>query len=89
MASDIKLKNLVGTEKEYRGVKSVFLPRADGEGTEEYIQPEMQVREVTPRAEAQEIEPEDNFDGLSKVVVAKIPYSETSNEAGGKTVTIG
>lgn len=38
---------------------------------------------------AQTILPDEGFDYLSQVEVAKIYYDETENSAGGKTVTIG
>lgn len=43
---------------------------------------------VTPSANEQVITPDDGYDYLSQVTVAAIPYVETDNSAGGKTVTI-
>lgn len=44
---------------------------------------------VTPKAEAQTIVPSTGYNYLAQVTVAAIPYTETDNSAGGKTVTIG
>ena len=43
---------------------------------------------VTPKTTSQTILPGEGFDYLSQVDVAAIPYVETDNSAGGKTVTI-
>lgn len=43
---------------------------------------------ATPRTSEQVILPGEGFDYLSQVTVAAIPYVETDNAAGGKTVTI-
>lgn len=48
-----------------------------------------QSKTVTPSTEAQTILPDSGYTHLSQVTVAKIPYEETDNSAGGKTVTIG
>lgn len=48
-----------------------------------------QEKAVTPSTSQQIIQPDTGYDYLSKVTVAAIPYSETSNAAGGITVTIG
>lgn len=48
-----------------------------------------QTKSVTPKSTAQEILPDEEYNCLSSVTVAAIPYAETDNEAGGKTVTIG
>ena len=47
------------------------------------------VEEVTPSKEAQTIMPDEEYNCLSQVTVKAIPYVETDNSAGGKTVTIG
>ena len=44
---------------------------------------------VTPSSSAQTVLPDEGYDYLSQVVVNAIPYVETTNSAGGKTVTIG
>lgn len=44
---------------------------------------------VTPTTTAQTILPDSGYNYLSQVTVNAIPYVETSNSAGGKTVTIG
>ena len=43
---------------------------------------------VTPKTISQTILPGEGYDYLSQVDVAAIPYVETDNSAGGKTVTI-
>lgn len=48
-----------------------------------------QSKTVTPSTEAQTILPDSGYTHLSQVTVAAIPYSESDNSAGGKTVTIG
>lgn len=44
---------------------------------------------VTPSTSEQVILPDDGYNYLSQVTVAAIPYVESDNSAGGKTVTIG
>lgn len=50
-----------------------------------------QTIEVTPSVEAQTILPDtsEGYNYLASVVVKAIPYVESDNNAGGKTVTIG
>ena len=48
-----------------------------------------QVKTATPSTAQQVITPDAGYDYLSQVTVAAIPYSESDNAAGGKTVTIG
>lgn len=43
---------------------------------------------VTPAKTAQTVLPDEGYDYLSQVTVEAIPYVETDNAAGGKTVTI-
>lgn len=45
-------------------------------------------KNVTPSTSQQVITPSTNYDYLAQVTVAAIPYTETDNAAGGKTVTI-
>lgn len=47
-----------------------------------------QAKEVTPSAEEQTVLPDTGYNYLSQVTVKAIPYSESDNSAGGKTVTI-
>ena len=47
-----------------------------------------QEKTVTPSTEAQTIVPDSGYTCLSSVKVNAIPYVETDNSAGGKTVTI-
>lgn len=50
-----------------------------------------QSKTVTPKTTAQEILPDSTsgYNYLSSVTVQAIPYAESDNSAGGKTVTIG
>lgn len=48
-----------------------------------------QAKAVTPTTEEQTILPDSGYNYLSQVTVAAIPYVESDNSAGGKTVTIG
>lgn len=48
-----------------------------------------QSKTVTPTASEQTILPDSGFTCLSQVTVEAIPYKESSNSAGGTTVTIG
>lgn len=48
-----------------------------------------QSKSVTPSTEAQTVLPDTGYTHLSQVTVAAIPYVESDNSAGGKTVTIG
>ena len=47
-----------------------------------------QTKTVAPSAEKQTITPDAGYNALSQVIVLAIPYQETENPAGGKTVTI-
>lgn len=49
----------------------------------------LQSKSVTPSFSAQTVTADSGYDALSQVSVAAIPYSETDNAQGGKTVTIG
>lgn len=46
-------------------------------------------KSVTPSATQQTITPDSGYTHLSQVTVKAIPYNESTNSAGGKTVTIG
>lgn len=48
-----------------------------------------QEKTVTPKATAQTVTPDTGYTCLSSVTVLAIPYAESDNSAGGKTVTIG
>lgn len=48
-----------------------------------------QAKTVTPTTTQQIITPDTGYNYLSQVTVNAIPYVETDNAAGGKTVTIG
>ena len=48
-----------------------------------------QAKTVTPSTEEQVVLPDTGYNYLSQVTVAAIPYVESDNSAGGKTVTIG
>ena len=48
-----------------------------------------QAKTATPTNAQQVITPDAGYDYLSQVTVSAIPYTETDNSAGGKTITIG
>lgn len=48
-----------------------------------------QTKTVTPSKTAQTVLPDEGYNYLSQVTVNGIPYAESDNSAGGKTVTIG
>ena len=48
-----------------------------------------QSKTVTPSTVKQTVLPDDGYTCLSEVIVNPIPYSESDNSSGGKTVTIG
>lgn len=48
-----------------------------------------QAKSVTPTTSQQVVLPDTGYNYLSQVTVAAIPYVESDNSAGGKTVTIG
>lgn len=48
-----------------------------------------QAKTATPTTSSQTITPDTGYNYLSQVTVNAIPYTETDNAAGGKTVTIG
>lgn len=47
-----------------------------------------QTKSVTPSTEAFDVQPDSGYDYLAAVTVKAIPYTESDNSAGGKTVTI-
>jgi len=49
----------------------------------------VQSKTATPAKTAQTVLPDAGYDYLSQVTINAIPYVETDNAAGGKTVTIG
>ena len=48
-----------------------------------------QAKVATPSTSQQVLTPDSGYDYLSQVTVNAVPYTETDNAAGGKTVTIG
>ena len=48
-----------------------------------------QSKSVTPKATAQTVLPDEDYNCLAQVEVAAIPYAVSDNTSGGKTVTIG
>lgn len=49
----------------------------------------VQSKTVTPTPSVQTVLPDTGYDYLSQVTINAIPYAETDNIAGGKTITIG
>lgn len=49
----------------------------------------VQAKTVTPSTNEQTVLPDETYNCLSQVTVKAIPYVESDNSAGGKTVTIG
>ena len=47
-----------------------------------------QTKTVTPKTTAQTVIPDEDYNYMTQVSVAAIPYTETDNSAGGTTVTI-
>ena len=75
----------------YPDVPAVVLPKTGG-GSATFIDPNeitAQSKLATPSFSQQIIRPDSGFDYLSQVTVSAIPYTETDNAAGGKTVVIG
>lgn len=66
-----------------KGITFLGIP---GEYTGEGM--DLQSKTVTPSKNAQTVQPDEGYDGLASVTVNAIPYTETENAAGGKTVTI-
>ena len=54
-------------------------------GTEDVI---AETRTVTPTVDGQVITPGEGYNYIAQINIAAIPYVETDNSAGGKTVTI-
>ncbi len=50
---------------------------------------ELQSKTVTSSFSAQTVTADEGYDALSQVTVQAMPYNETDNDYGGKTVTIG
>lgn len=48
-----------------------------------------QSKEVTPAVTEQTVLPDEGYNSLTSVTVKPIPYVESDNSSGGKTVTIG
>ena len=48
-----------------------------------------QSKSVTPKATAQTVLPDEDYNCLAQVEVAAIPYTVSDNTSGGRTVTIG
>ncbi|MBR0233438.1 MAG: hypothetical protein IJQ57_05775 [Synergistaceae bacterium] len=51
--------------------------------------PSVQSKTATPYTTAQTVLPDSGYDYLTQVTVSAITYTETANQAGGVTVTIG
>ena len=48
-----------------------------------------QAKSATPSTQEQVFIPDEGYNAITQFTVAAIPYSESDNSAGGKTVTIG
>ena len=48
-----------------------------------------QAKSATPSTQEQVFLPDEGYNAITQFTVAAIPYSESDNSAGGKTVTIG
>lgn len=48
-----------------------------------------QTKTVTPSIDGMTVLPDEDYNSLTSVVITPIPYAESDNTAGGKTVTIG
>lgn len=83
IASDEKLKLIAANIKQgitILGVTGTLEPSSSIK---------VHAKSVTPAKTAQTVLPDEGYDYLSQVSVAAVPYTETDNSAGGKTVTIG
>lgn len=82
IANDEQAKLIAGNIKngvEILGVTGTLSPAEDVTA---------QSKTATPATTSQTILPDNGYDYLSQVTVEAIPYTETDNAAGGKTVTI-
>lgn len=86
---NVQLLDIVKRHKTYEGIRSVAVPTPDG-GEEIYFQPDIYdgTTTVTPGADPVTLATAETY--LERdVVIGAIPYAEVTNQAGGKTVTIG
>lgn len=87
---DTHYKNIANAIRAKNGSTSLYTP-SEMSAAIEAIETTLVLQEktVTPTSSTQNITPDTGYDGLSKVTVNAISYTETENEAGGITVTIG
>lgn len=89
--TDGSVKISISQEEIEKGIpqnikKGIIFLGIPGEYTGEGM--DLQSKTVTPSKNAQTVQPDEGYDGLASVTVNAIPYTETENAAGGKTVTI-
>lgn len=70
------MNELLAGAQNVAGTEEPMTPEAAAETLNSYEPPTMQEKTISPSAEAQEILPDEGYDGLSKVTVAAAPLEE-------------
>ena len=65
---------------------TIFAVEGNMSGSEDVV---AQSKSVTPSVNPQTVLPDEGYNYLTQVTINAIPYSESDNAAGGKTITIG